>query len=858
MQLSKKEHIFLSLCKGILRFWTLTEEKALSTVQTIVLDIEKLITVFVGPLNTTFIAISSEYWALFTAANSYCLEKIRCPYSSGWSGGVYIDCYHVIIWTLDGHACLYRIPDISKHHPMDFGNGSENVPDCPSPNLDFSVLLYTFLIDNDKEENTRTRLLGSQIICCINKEANLLCFADERGALTLFEIPRDKLQLEIEDRSHDAGQPGSGILIEQVDPESIHEIQIKTHKTVDNPKVKTVYAKMKGSIQDTFTKVQNFIKNQRNISNHAINYNTIISEQNNDPEVTVSSVFSDNFSLIRGYSNGTITIHSLPQDDSPKIFPSCHSGKITAILLIHKKQDYYLITGGDDCLIHAWDMATGEKLCTWPQHCGTILKLLPVPNESYYMSIASDYSVGLFSYNPMNFLKMFTGHKSEIISVQLRIDQDYLFVFCADQTITVWEFSTGNYEGCFTSDSLKEVTEMSMTDLPIKKIPSADLQNEIYDSITLFSSDTSPPRPCSEILLFNVRQLIEETYRRKEFNLENRLKETLRFYSFIVPWGIDKEVDRLALSLGISPPKDFESITPGLFGDNGKITLFVPHSKPAMAPFSLTPRTTAVFLLSALSFTNALLQTTNDSDVKTIFAQLLSQFGAMFAESISNFKPPCLGFLTNFWRDKIIDIQQSARSLFFGTLDRQSPTQRSGFILRWTGRMKISDRHNLKSKAIPGLLLGIVVANRTDILKDAPDDLPQQIATSLTRLVLSHPETSYQLIAAEILARGYTIWGDYVTNESKIFQHLLSVVTPAPPGKLSPTEKSIWILATKMLDIFINTVSNLSKTKNFSVAEYTTALRVTNKILIKIPFSILNDLHTVVEYIIRSLNPKVC
>ena len=76
-----------------------------------------------------------------------------------------------------------------------------------------------------------------------------------------------------------------------------------------------------------------------------------------------------------------------------------------------------LISGGEDCCIHVWELETGEKLNTWAQHCGVILELLLVPSSSSnhqtkgrFLSISSDFSIGLYSYEALrtNALNMYS------------------------------------------------------------------------------------------------------------------------------------------------------------------------------------------------------------------------------------------------------------------------------------------------------------------------------------------------------------------------------------------------------------------------------------------------------------------
>ena len=73
--------------------------------------------------------------------------------------------------------------------------------------------------------------------------------------------------------------------------------------------------------------------------------------------------------------------------------------------------------------------------------------------RSKFLSISKDLSVGLFSLRTMHCLQMFTGHPAPITDVRLRLDQDYLLVRCEDTSVSVWEMSTGQLEGCIWYDA---------------------------------------------------------------------------------------------------------------------------------------------------------------------------------------------------------------------------------------------------------------------------------------------------------------------------------------------------------------------------------------------------------------------
>ena len=170
--MSQSEHVFLSVCTGVLRYWALTEERTLEALQTIQLEVAGLRSVVLCPNHTTFMAISESFFMLYAAANSHCLHQVPCPVpDSSWGGGQYVDSYHVLLWAENGCACLYRLPDVSKLMPMDFGAGGQQCKlPAPSPQLCEPVLLYSFMLHAASDVEARARLLGSPVVGCMSQD----------------------------------------------------------------------------------------------------------------------------------------------------------------------------------------------------------------------------------------------------------------------------------------------------------------------------------------------------------------------------------------------------------------------------------------------------------------------------------------------------------------------------------------------------------------------------------------------------------------------------------------------------------------------------------------------------------------
>ena len=472
MQLSESEHVFLTVCGKVLRYWTLTAERSLEAVQSIQLDsVDDLRSVFICPTNTTFVALSRDSWRLYSATNPRCFQQVQCPFeeSGGWRDGAYIDAHHVLAWTGSGQACLYRIPDMSHLPPMDFGAGSQRNPPGPQPDLKETRLLCTFSLPSGSDSSVS--MLGSLVIGCCSPSREYLCLADEHGSLSLFKIPTGLLQY--------IPTSEEGLVANQDVPafEMITSAKFSQYWDSEEAPLKSV------------------------------------------SPVTASCILPKSLTLLLGHEDGGVTIRKLPRDENPRHLSGCHRGKVTA-LMNATSSDYpnLLFTGGDDCRIHMWDMDTGEWLRSWAYHCGSIQHLVSLPSqadglpgEGCFMSVSSDNSVGLFSFDPPRPkpLRMFTGHQTPVTSLSIRADQDYLLVSCKDSTVTVWELSTGEYEGCYPSTYIQEITDMPMTELTLsRRRVTGDMQIETQSTMTLFSCDRVPKRPCGNVLLLNVRHLL--------------------------------------------------------------------------------------------------------------------------------------------------------------------------------------------------------------------------------------------------------------------------------------------------------------------------------------------------------------
>jgi len=322
-------------------------------------------------------------------------------------------------------------------------------------------------------------------------------------------------------------------------------------------------------------------------------------------------------------------------------------------------------------------------------------------------------------------------------------------------------------------------------------------------------------------------------------------------YTYLLPWGLVEELDEQARhELHLAAPNPHASI--GLLGHNGKLSFAIPAFMDNTAyRWSCSPFASAIHLLAAITLTKSLLQLGKH---KNPLSNVLTFFYALLAEKVPNYVQPSLGFTTNFWQDEMEDVLRSTQTIFFSALDAQTPEMREEFVRTWAHRL----RHNplmrgMKTKALAPIVLGILGSDRPAALFS---DLELQAAVSKSLVeLLFLDKTTVQVLAAECLGKGYKIWKNHVANHQRIILKLFSLTLLQSERTHRYIRGALTQIGAEVPLEFVVALGN-PRAGKFNPKEHSAALAIIAHLVQKSAPALLPELATLVEAVLRSLDPK--
>ena len=169
-------------------------------------------------------------------------------------------------------------------------------------------------------------------------------------------------------------------------------------------------------------------------------------------------------------------------------------------------------------------------------------------DRSSFLSISKDRSVGFFSLQNMNCKHIFS-HSVPVVSVRLRLDQDYLLVECLDESVCVWELSTGKLESVLYGESASHV--LSTCEDSIKQPPKT-IQTRSISNQSLRLSSFDPP---FQVLWLNIKLLLQDLHEdcsgrsciaSSEEVITNSYLQmaAYRAITYLIPWKVSESLDK--------------------------------------------------------------------------------------------------------------------------------------------------------------------------------------------------------------------------------------------------------------------------------------------------------------------------
>eukprot|EP01120_Amphizonella_sp_Union-15-10_P007232 TRINITY_DN2423_c0_g1_i2.p1 TRINITY_DN2423_c0_g1~~TRINITY_DN2423_c0_g1_i2.p1 ORF type:complete len:692 (-),score=100.48 TRINITY_DN2423_c0_g1_i2:4-2079(-) len=529
----------------------------------------------------------------------------------------------------------------------------------------------------------------------------------------------------------------------------------------------------------------------------------------------------------------------------------------------------YLLSGSEDFSISVWIVGSWELVCKYNSHSGPIkalFKPMDTPDwKGKFFSVGEDRTVRMFHLeNPASSCTCVYGnHPSSIVSVSWRPHQDFLMVKASDGSVSVWEIGTGQLEGRYYGDLAKEIFKPrahSKANLLYKSDRSQQMTKMISTQpVTGIDMQLSRGNPF-QVVLLNVNKALMELHQyiksiqsnNKSFVL-GRSCSSYKSFSYLIPWGIDSELDELVTKeTNLLPPDP--RVSYGLIGTGNKMCAMLPSASKKEGRWILSDTLSASHSLATIAITKCLLVL---EDHHEVCSNLLSHIGALLPEKIPDFVPPSLIFLARFWQDPSEDIMQSARTIFRSTLDRLSPEARKDLAKSWSEFLKSCAK---ESKTLAILVLAIQGIEKPDSLDP---DISNQVACELLDLI-SFPKTipKWRSSAIELLAKGFEIWSQHISDTPTIIHKLFTLTMVMTPVSLVKTvNHALMLIGARDPRAFIKSIAKrFVKSANQTELlpqEHGNALLLICNLIKKYPGEIFPELPLIVEIIVQCLDPHV-
>ncbi|KAL6041424.1 hypothetical protein QOT17_024947 [Balamuthia mandrillaris] len=669
-------------------------------------------------------------------------------------------------------------------------------------------------------------------------------------------------------------------------------------------------------------------------------------------QITFSLIEEESLTLLRGYENGDISIRDLPtrKQATSRRIKHAHSSRITSLLTYHTGTRDFLVSSSADCLIKVWNLRTLELLHVFSQHTNAVTQLYqpygpfkekPAPFLSYkttsvkpdqtadrddtgaqethsmvvatkagvgtitagvFLSVSMDKSVGLFSLENMNCMRIFGGHATQIAGIGLKILQDYLIVHCEDGSVSVWELSSGILESCVHGRSAMEI--LHSTTMLTTENTSIDTSQRTAKALSLCVGERSQQEHHSplQILLLDIKNIVHDLYthlrqpsatsstpsvpttsstkkaghRKSTSSIERGSSgedssspcswkktnpclrtQSVSLFTYLIPWNASTSLDRICREeLRLMPPDP--AITVGIQTTTpagNMYSMLVPGKATGAGRWQISSHLTALHTLSAVTVIKTMLQL---GDNKNATSQLLSYFCALAPDMTPNYIGPSLPFLARYWQDPFDDVMQSARSIFSTTTSRMSPESLKSFALSWSSQLRLSDSgiSAVQSKrASVVLVLAILASERPDCIDEM---LAREATKTLLRLLKQKSNNSMRVTAAELLGKGFAIWKPYVKSLRSLVRALfaLTLVTE-PPNIAGIAHHSLMLIGIQEPRATIDAIGEIIARTDIGTRERSDALALLGSFVKKDPVALLPELPRLVDTVVRSLDPNV-
>ncbi|VEN48491.1 unnamed protein product [Callosobruchus maculatus] len=156
--------------------------------------------------------------------------------------------------------------------------------------------------------------------------------------------------------------------------------------------------------------------------------------------------------LAAGYSDGSVKVYDLKSGDVLNIFQG-HKSEVTA--LAYDIYGHKLASGAKDTDVVIWDTVAESGLCRLSGHNGAITQLQFMSQKPILISSSKDTFIKFWDLETNHCFKTLTGHLTEVWSIALVKNDQYLVTGCGDGELRVFKIYEKEEE---TKSTLEHIT----------------------------------------------------------------------------------------------------------------------------------------------------------------------------------------------------------------------------------------------------------------------------------------------------------------------------------------------------------------------------------------------------------------